>query len=432
MPSTTAEKPSRIEALLEHLRTPLFKNAYALIVNTGLTALLGAAYWVVAARIYDTNDVGRASALISAMMLISTVTQLNASSVLVRFLPRAGTNSARLIGRSYAAASGVAVVSATVVLIIAHTIGSSHSLLHLSLGLAIAFVLSTAVWSVFSLQDSALTGLRKSTVVPVENALYGVVKIVALAAFLPLFAASGIFASWTVPTALVLIPINWLIFRKYVPAHVAATEYNQQPLVPKQIAKFVAGDYAAGVFLQASTVLLPILVLSTLDATATAYFFIAQTIATSLDRMSFALSSSLTVEAAADEERFIEYTRSVFRRGLLLVGASAAIVIVFAPWILRIFSADYSEHATTVLRLLALASVPRVFSMVYGSVARMHHKTHHIAYITLVQAVILVGGSLILMPHIGITGVGVAAVASQAVIASCVLPLLLRAIRTPA
>lgn len=432
MPQTTTETPGRLKAFLDHLQTPLFKNAYALIVNTGLTAILGAAYWVVAARIYDTNDVGRASALISAMMLISTLTQLDLAVVVIRFLPRAGTKSMKLVGISYAIAATVAVLATTVVLIIAHFMTDDDDLLHTSLSLGAAFVVSTAVWSIFSLQDNVLTGLRRSTVIPIENTIYGAVKIVALAAFLPVFASSGIFASWTVPTAIVLIPINWLIFRKYIPRHVADTAAIEQPLVVKKIIKFIAGDYTSSLFSQASTVLLPILVLATLDATATAYFFIAQTVATSLDRVSLALSLSLTVESANDEKRFVEYTRTVLRRGLLMIGGAALIVIVFAPLILSVFSEDYSEHATTALRLLALASVPRVLSMVYGSVARMHHKTHHIAIITAVQATILVGGSLLLMPHLGITGVGVAAVASQTIIAMAVLPLLLRTIRTPA
>jgi O-antigen/teichoic acid export membrane protein len=245
-----------------------------------------------------------------------------------------------------------------------------------------------------------------------------------------IFAGStGIFASWTIPTLLAIIPITWLIFKVAVPAHVERTREIQEPLDRRKIGKFIAGDYAAGLFAQASTTFMPIVVVAVLGPTANAYFYMAQVIGTALDRVSLSLSSSLTVEAAGDDKRVAEYARSVLRNGLLMVSAMSAVTVVVAPWVLSIFGQDYADEATTLLRLLALAAIPRVFSMVYGSLARLWHKTHHIAYITCTQAVILVGGSIILMPHMGVTGVGVAALASQALIVAVIGPKVVKVIR---
>ena len=49
--------------------------------------------------------------------------------------------------------------------------------LYVSLPFACWFVVSTARGRSFSLQDSALTGLRASVWIPLENAAYGVVKL---------------------------------------------------------------------------------------------------------------------------------------------------------------------------------------------------------------------------------------------------------------
>lgn len=421
----------RVHSLREHLRTPLYRNAYALMLNTGINAGLGMIYWVVAARLADgADDVGHATALISAMTLISAVTQLNFGSVLMRFLPRAGRQSKRLVLTAYVIAVGCAVVVATDVIGFFHWFGSDDSLLSLSGWMIVGFVASTAVWSIFSLQDGALTGLRRSVVVPVENGIYGAVKIVALFPFIAIFGAStGIFASWTVVTFLIVLPINWLIFRRYVPAHVERTAEAEQALEPRKIAKYISGDYAAGLFAQIYTTLLPVLVFTILGDDEAGYFFMAQVIGTALDRLSLSLSSSLTVEGAGNEADFARNARAVLHRGLILTGTAAVIVVLAAPWILQIFGTEYRENATTLLQLLAVASVPRVVSMVFGSVARIAHKTHYIAVITCTQAVILTGGSVILMPHLGITGVGVAAVAAQTVIVAFVLPRLLRATR---
>ena len=101
----TAERgsPAVSYRLRAHLRDPLFRNGYALICNTVLTSLLGTGYWILAARHYSTGDVGRASAAISTMVLLSGIAQLNLGPALTRFLPRAGGGSARLILGAYGA-----------------------------------------------------------------------------------------------------------------------------------------------------------------------------------------------------------------------------------------------------------------------------------------------------------------------------------------
>ena len=60
-----------------HLRTPLFRNGYALLASSAATSALGLFYWVLAARYYSTETVGLGSALLSAMMLLSGIAQLS-------------------------------------------------------------------------------------------------------------------------------------------------------------------------------------------------------------------------------------------------------------------------------------------------------------------------------------------------------------------
>jgi len=50
----------RWQELRAHLTVPLYRNAYALMLNTGVTGLLGLLYWLLAARHYTPVEVGRA------------------------------------------------------------------------------------------------------------------------------------------------------------------------------------------------------------------------------------------------------------------------------------------------------------------------------------------------------------------------------------
>src|SRR5215204_6812635 len=78
---------SAILVLRGRASDPLLRSAHSLVVNAILSAALGMTFWVVAARLYPTDSVGRDSALIAAMLQISTVAQLNMSNALVRFMP---------------------------------------------------------------------------------------------------------------------------------------------------------------------------------------------------------------------------------------------------------------------------------------------------------------------------------------------------------
>src|SRR4051794_9784235 len=59
------------------LSEPMFVTAFSLMTNTVLTNGLGVLFWVVAARLYRPSAVGRDSALVSLMMALSTIGQLD-------------------------------------------------------------------------------------------------------------------------------------------------------------------------------------------------------------------------------------------------------------------------------------------------------------------------------------------------------------------
>ena len=79
--------PKNREELKKHLSDPLFKNAYFLMFSSLTSAGSGFFFWLIAARFYSTADIGLASAIISAMGLISMLSLSGFDISLVRFLP---------------------------------------------------------------------------------------------------------------------------------------------------------------------------------------------------------------------------------------------------------------------------------------------------------------------------------------------------------
>ena len=77
----------------------MLRGAYSLLANTALTSVLGMGFWMAAARLYSSVDVGRDTVLISVMIEISTMCQLNMGNGIVRFLPDFGQAQRASAGR---------------------------------------------------------------------------------------------------------------------------------------------------------------------------------------------------------------------------------------------------------------------------------------------------------------------------------------------
>ena len=87
------------------------RNTLYLILSSGLQAALGFTFWIVMARLFSTEDIGRASSLISAAALIGYFSLFGLDSTLVRFLPTA-RDKGPLITAAFILVAGVGAIVA--------------------------------------------------------------------------------------------------------------------------------------------------------------------------------------------------------------------------------------------------------------------------------------------------------------------------------
>lgn len=320
------------------------------------------AFWLAAARLFDSDEVGRDTVLISVMIELSTLCQLNLNNGIVRFLPDFGAGSERAVATAYKASGLFALVVGAAFVLVAPTTSNELAFLGDSTALQIGFVLALVLWGVFALQDAVLTATRHASWVPVENGLFGLLKVLALPLFLWLGAGDGIFAAWVLPMALLVIPVNLFIFKRALPRHLDR-EHDGSPswrrLGAKRVVRFLGQDYAASVFTQATLTLLPLLVIAILGAEASAYFGIPFMIVVAFDTLAYSTSTSLVVEGALAGEQLQPLVRLFARRVLALLLPVGLLLIALAPLILLPFGRAYSEHGSAVLRLLLGASLLR-------------------------------------------------------------------------
>ncbi|HEY8318219.1 MAG TPA: hypothetical protein VIG76_05265 [Amnibacterium sp.] len=414
------------------LDEPLLRNGYALVLNVGLTTLLGVAFWVVAARLYRTEDVGLGSALVSALLLISSFGQLGIGLGLPRYLPVAGARAGGMLARAYLVTGLVAAVAGLAFAFLAPGLSPEFAFLGRSPWFVPAFCGAAVVWTVFALQDSAIIGLRRSVWIPLENSAYGVLKLALIVPFALVLPQLGVFAGWVLAAAVVSIPVNIALFRRWAPAQVRVGVAEGTGVSGLwEMRRFLAFNYGGQVCYIASTTVLPLIVAAQLGATENGYFYIVWTTATSADLVSINLAQALTVESAVDSRRLAEHLRRVVPQVLALQGAAALVVLVFAHLLLSIYGPAYADHAAMCMRLVMISLLPRAVIVLSIAVARVRNRLGHILVVQAVCTAGTLGLAIVVARPWGLTGVALAWLVTQSVVAAVLLPGLFRSMRLP-
>jgi O-antigen/teichoic acid export membrane protein len=406
--------------LREHLSDPLYRTGYYLILGTGVTSLLGVGFWALAAHSYSARVVGLNAAAISAMTLVAEACTLGLSAVLVRYLPVAGGSTRRLVSRSYMLTISLALIFG---LLAALTTGVWSPKLGFlgGGGWLIGFVLATGATTIFTLQDSVLTGLRAAKWIPLENSLYALAKLLLLIVLASTLTGSGPFVAWTAPLAFAVVIVNYLIFKRLIPSVSSEGTLDRSKLL-----SMATGNYAGKLFTLAGNLYMPILVANRVSAADAAYFYVPWMVSLAIELIALNVMTSLTVEAATDMDRLRDLSRRALRQTMRLLIPVAALVALVAPLALLVFGQAYADEGSSLLRLLMIGMVPNAIVTLGISVARIEHRGRIVVSIQGAHCVAVLLFSALLLPSLGIDAVGYVWTASQTALALVLLATLLR------
>jgi O-antigen/teichoic acid export membrane protein len=408
----------------EHLSIPLFRTAYLLIMSSAVMSALGLPFWALAARQYTTETVGLSSTVISAMVLVSGISQLGMSSVLPRYLPGAQTRTRRLIAMSYLSTGAMSIFVASLAAWTSAAWAPPVKFLGDDAGWFALFVGATLAWTILSLEDSVLIGMRQARWVLGENAIFALAKLGLVVLLASSYPHAGIFLAWIVPAIILIVPVNFAIFRWFVPRYEKRTIGREEQWQGREMRRLIVGNYAGSLVGLLGTFLLPILVANQLGGQQAAYFFIPWAITLGLGVVAANLTASMVVETALAGSKLREYSRTVLRSIVRVVMPAALGVVLLAPELLGLFGHDYAQEGTWALRLLALGIIPSAVATLGLSVARIRHDGRLVAAVQCTVAVVAIALTALLLPYIGIEGAGIAWLISQIVAAIMTTPTL--------
>lgn len=385
-------------------RSHLTRGGLALILTSGITSVLGMPYWVIAARSYSAAEVGIGSALVSAMLLLSSIATGGLKRSLIRFVAEAGTGARRLVTRTYVLALVAGCGSAGAFVLGVGLWAPELDVLHDDLLLGVAFVLGVGFWGLFQLQDSVLVALRRPWAVPIENVAFSVGKIVLLVGLAALVPVAGVYLSWAVPAFVAVLLVNgWLVRTGATPPPIeggVATASN------REITRFAGLEHLASLLWHATMHATPLLVLALLGPDENASYYIATQIAWALYLVGSNVGDVLVAEGAIERRHLHRSLQTATRQVVGFMVPGVVVLLVGAPWILATFGGDYRADATTLLRLLALSSVPNALVALLVGVAHVRGRMGRVVGTYLGIAVASLGGGAGVLAAWGLTGLG--------------------------
>ncbi|MBN1367440.1 MAG: oligosaccharide flippase family protein [Dehalococcoidales bacterium] len=380
------------------------------MVNSAVTAGLGFFFWMVVARIYNTNDVGYGSAALSAISLLAALSLFGANITVIRFLPKAEKPN-DLINTCLTLCGLIAIVIAVVFVLGLDLWSPALRFIQRNAIYAIAFIFFVIVSTFSTITDAIYVAKRRANYVLIMDATYSLLKIPLPFLLVLFFRSFGIASSLGIAVAIaVTIGLFVLVPR-------AQKGYRIKPALNRNLIgnlwRYSIGNYLATVLHSAHTWILPIIIINVLGSTQNAYFYITWVLAGLLGAIPTATANSLFAEGSHFEEDLQFNIRKALRFTYLLLIPAIVVMLLAGGWILSLFGSQYSINGTALLRIMAVAGVFLGVNYIYNTILRIENRIKELCLIYAFQTIAILMASYLLINRVGTIGVGYAWLGTQ-------------------
>jgi aminoglycoside phosphotransferase (APT) family kinase protein len=129
------------------------------------------------------------------------------------------------------------------------------------------------------------------------------------------------------------------------------------------------------------------------------------------------MGMSLIAEGAVEPKKLNTYSYRAFVQTARLLVPLVVVAVLGAPIILQLFGSKYAEQAPDLLRLLCLSALPNMVVSMFLSIARVRRQVRAIVLVQAGICILVLGQTFLLLEPYGVTGVGIAWLSSQTIMA---------------
>ena len=389
----------------------LLSTVISLIATTGVTSVLGVAFWWLAAHRASLGAVGNGSAAVSAMTLVATFGMAGLNTTLIPHLARRSRHGDGLLAAGLCAAAMVSAVLAAGLWLAALLAGRGFAPYLHSGPEALVFIGGSALTGASLVLDEALLGLVGGTPQLWRNCAFAVTKLAALAGFTMLWhdqLGTSILTAWVAGTALSLAVAAALLRLRGI-----RLLCRPQWAMLRDIGRASVRNTWLNNTLQAPSLVGPMLVTGLLGAEQGGAFYVAYTVLSIAIMLSFHFSTALYAASAADQEGLAAKLRFTLRVCLLCGLAGVPLVIVIAHPLLRVFGPQYAERATLPLVVMIAGYFGSVLKNNYVALLRIADKINKAAVFSTLTCVVRLAAMTAGGLAYGLIGVSVALLVSM-------------------
>ena len=344
-------------------------NSIFLMLNVLSGAVLGAAFWWVAARLFASETVGSGIILISMAQLLTTTAQFGMNFGLIRFLAEARDKSS-LLGTAFTFCLILAAVLGMLTVLLGPRISTSLASLNHGLTIAGIFVLLVATLAAYQLSYPVMVALDK----PDDQFLLNLFVLASRIALLAFLARAGSPAALLSAYVLPMLLADLFLVIAYLPKKVPG--FQPVPRIHSaalgQIAGYSIASYFGNILHDFPSLLLPQIVANFGGLSSASYFYYPWSFFGLIVTVSNSISQSLFVEGSNRLDSFRRNTRKATWAALGIASAGALVLYLFCYPILSIFGPEYARQGSTILRILCLSSIPASFVYNRVAVLRVH------------------------------------------------------------
>ena len=259
------------------------------------------------------------------------------------------------------------------------------------------FVFGCVMWSIFSLQDAVLTGVRRGKLVLLENTTWASLRLL-FVFVLPLIGlelgVGWLVATWLVPASLLVAVITYYLFA--TPNSPLREPLGSTKLNRRSLFSFLGVEHLGAITNGLVQIVTPAVALTALGASAAAPFLAAYSLLIVTEVAMGTFSGAFAVEV----RRHGHASRNLIALTCLLLGGVCLLAVVGAQFygdsFMALFGSEYREPGGAVLAILVIglpASSIRSLSSAANRLRRAGWRNfaQHVTYC----AVLFVGFSIV-------------------------------------
>jgi O-antigen/teichoic acid export membrane protein len=403
--------PTKINSILQ---IPLYANALYLILTNTINSVFGFVFWIIASHVYTTEVVGLASAILSAASLLAMLSGLGFGYGLIRFL-KASDNPVKLINSTFTVTGLLSLLVAVIFIVGLGIWAPGLDILRENPHYLIVFMLFVPASVLDDLADHAMMGERQAKFVFIHNLIFNILRVALPVLLAVVLQSFGIFGSWSAALFVSFLVTVFLLLPRAQPGYRLCFVVDRKPI--SEVLRYSSLNYLSDLLWNMPGLILPIIVINLLGAKNNAYFYMAWAMSSVLTMIPWSVASSLLAEGANDESKLKNHIQRSLKMATLLTIPIVVLVWFLANRFLLFYGGQYARNASTLLRWLAIATLPLAINVVYFTIKRIQKNVKPVILLTGFMAFIVVIASYLLLPRFGVNGVGIAWLAGQSVIA---------------